>query len=461
MFVRRAHGKSIFFEDLKPGFTITLDLIAQIEKMKNLLAKVMVFSSDDRDCKTLREALGEEYDFQEARSIGDAMKQCLSLPAPDAVLVSYADLESDGRNFLVWMKGRPDTSKIPAIVVYGSEWQARGGIGFLDGASDYVTKSFNVVALAARLKTLIELAGFRRQLGLDARSALPLSPAHHFTESVDPSASSTNAQQYRILIVDDNEISREIAKVFLVDEGFDVHDFGRADAAFEAASSLSFDLILTDLNMPGRDGYELSAALRKLPGYAGTTILAMTASTLDEVRKKCLAAGIDGHVEKAADPEVMIQTVRKFLPVTEKRKRVVAVDSGDRPSRLTDPIREILAPVDGLDYDKGISYLGSKELYAQLLGEFQTLHANDMIELARLLRTSSHTDALRLVHTLKGLAGTLGLIKVQSASSHLERGMRYKVPAKLIDLYVERTGQLLGRLQIELGIALKKMVSAG
>jgi HPt (histidine-containing phosphotransfer) domain-containing protein len=117
--------------------------------------------------------------------------------------------------------------------------------------------------------------------------------------------------------------------------------------------------------------------------------------------------------------------------------------------------------VDGLDYDKGISYLGSKELYAQLLGEFQTLHANDMIELARLLRTSSHTDALRLVHTLKGLAGTLGLIKVQSASSHLERGMLYKVPAKLIDLYVERTGQLLGRLQIELGIALKKMVSAG
>jgi HPt (histidine-containing phosphotransfer) domain-containing protein len=109
----------------------------------------------------------------------------------------------------------------------------------------------------------------------------------------------------------------------------------------------------------------------------------------------------------------------------------------------------------------GISYLGSKDLYAQLLGEFQSLHADDMVEMARLLRASSDADALRLVHTLKGLAGTLGLIKVQSASSHLERGMLYKVPSTLIDLYVERTGQLLDRLQIELAFALKKMVSAG
>ena len=117
--------------------------------------------------------------------------------------------------------------------------------------------------------------------------------------------------------------------------------------------------------------------------------------------------------------------------------------------------------MDGLDYDKGISHLGRKDLYLQLLGEFRSLHANDMIDLARFLKTSSHADALRLVHTLKGLADTLGLIKVQRASSHMEQGMLYKVPAKLLDLYVERTGQILGKLQIELGVALKKLAPAG
>lgn len=421
----------------------------------------MVFSGDARDCKTLHEALGEDYEFQEARSIGDGMRQCLSLPAPDAVLVSYADSESDGRNLLTWMKGRPDTSKIPVIVVYESEWQARGGVGFLDGASDYVTKSFNVVALATRLNTLIELARLRSQLDPGAKSLLQLDRVGDFTESADLSDASAEAQRRRIIIVDDNEINREIARFFLVEAGFEAHAFACADAAIEAASSLSFDLVLTDLNMPGRDGYELSLALRKLPGYARTPILAMTAYAPDEVRKSCFAAGIDGQVEKPVDPEVMIQTIRKFLPATEECERVLAVDSGDRSSLLTDSTREIFAAVDGLDCDKAMSHLGRKDLYLQLLGEFRSLHANDMIELARLLQTSSHADALRLVHTLKGLADTLGLIKVQRASSHMERGMLYKVPARLIDLYVERTGQILDRLQIELGVALKKLASAG
>jgi CheY-like chemotaxis protein/HPt (histidine-containing phosphotransfer) domain-containing protein len=430
--------------------------------MTNKLPRILVFSGDARDCKTLRDAIGEEYEFQEVTSMGDAMRQCLAFPAPDAALVSYVDSEFDGRNFLAWMKGRPDTSIIPAIVIYESEWQARGGIGFLDGASDYVTKSFNLVALASRLRTLIELARFRsKQKDLYPKSVLSILPSDDFTKGMNLYEVPTDAKKHRILIVDDNEINREIAKVFLADAGFEVHAFAQADAAFQAASAISFDLVLTDLNMPGRDGYELSAALRKLPGYAETPILAMTASTLDEVRKRCLAAGIDGHVEKPADPEVMIQTVRKFLPDVEPREGVNCGDSGGHGYPLPDSIREIFAAVDGLDYEMGISYLGSKDLYAQLLGEFQSLHADDMVEMARLLRASSDADALRLVHTLKGLAGTLGLIKVQSASSHLERGMLYKVPSTLIDLYVERTGQLLDRLQIELAFALKKMVSAG
>lgn len=430
--------------------------------MKNRLPKILVFSGDVRDCKTLREAIGEEYEFLEVTSIGDAMRQCLALPAPDAVLVSYVDSEFDGRNFLAWMKGRPDTSMIPAIVIYESEWQARAGIGFLDGASDYVTKSFNLVALASRLRTLVELARFRsQQKDHDTKSVLSIPPGEDIPKGVNFSEAHTDATKHRILIVDDNEINREIAKVFLADAGFEVHAFGQADAAFQAASAVSFDLVLTDLNMPGRDGYELSAALRKLPGYAETPILAMTASTLDEVRKRCVAAGIDGHVDKPADPEVMIQTVRKFLSAADQRDGLTAVDTGDNRLLLPDSIREILAAVDGLDYDIGISHLGSKDLYAQFLGEFQSLHANDMVEMARLLRASGDVDALRLVHTLKGLAGTLGLIKVQSASSHLERGMLYKVPPALIDLYVERTGQLLERLQIELGFALKKMATAG
>ena len=80
--------------------------------MKNKLPRILVFSGDARDCKTLRDAIGEEYEFQEVTSMGDAMRQCLAFPAPDAALVSYVDSEFDGRNFLAWMKGRPDTSII-------------------------------------------------------------------------------------------------------------------------------------------------------------------------------------------------------------------------------------------------------------------------------------------------------------------------------------------------------------
>ena len=189
----------------------------------------------------------------------------------------------------------------------------------------------------------------------------------------------------------------------------------------------------------------------------------MTASTIDEVRQNYLAAGIDGHIDKPVDPEVMVKTVRDLLASMEHSREATTFNPGGRECASTgapDSIREILASVDGLDYDLGISRLGSKDLYAKLLHEFLALHSQDMVKMSRYLGNSCRADALRLVHTLKGLAATLSLNKIQLASTHLELGMHYEVPAALINLYVDRISELMDRLVLELGLALKKIPSS-
>ena len=430
--------------------------------MKNHLAKILVCSSDQSDQRTLANGLGQEYQFQEVSQIGEAMRQCLMAPVPYAVLVNYSDAAFEGRNFIVWMKSRADTSMIPAIVVYDSELQAKGGLGFLDGASDYVTRPFNLVALDARLRTLTELAQLRYRAAHNDEALSLLPGVNQSNKHLETPHSLTALKKIRVLLVDDSEINREIAKFFLAEAGFEVDAFDGTDAAFDSASSFSYDIILTDLNMPGRDGYEFSKALRELPGYSRTPILAMTASAIDEVRKGCLAAGIDGHIEKPVDPEVMLQTIRNFLAPLEPNLKTAVLHADDQNSVTTgevDSVREVLASVNGLDYDVGISRLGSKDLYTQLLGEFLSLHSEDMVKMARYLENSCKEDALRLLHTLKGLAATLGLSKLQNASGHLELGMHYEVPASLINLYVDRISELMGRLVLELRLALKKLPS--
>ena len=121
-----------------------------------------------------------------------------------------------------------------------------------------------------------------------------------------------------ILLVEDNELNREIAVEILNEYGFlvDTAENG-AEAVEKVKNSISgkYDLVLMDVQMPVMNGYEATKQIRALddPALAGITILAMTANAFDEDRKKALKCGMDGFLSKPIVIEELISTLQKNL----------------------------------------------------------------------------------------------------------------------------------------------------
>ncbi len=122
----------------------------------------------------------------------------------------------------------------------------------------------------------------------------------------------------RILLVEDNELNREIAVEILSMNGMCVKtacDGDEAVALMQIAQPKDYDLILMDIQMPRMNGYEATKAIRKLnhPGVSDLPILAMTANAFDEDRELADEAGMDGYIAKPIDIAKMLEIVGSFL----------------------------------------------------------------------------------------------------------------------------------------------------
>ena len=122
----------------------------------------------------------------------------------------------------------------------------------------------------------------------------------------------------RILLVEDNEINREIAQEILEDEGLVIDiacDGTEAVYIIENEEAITYDLILMDIQMPIMDGYEATRRIRALedPERSSVPIVAMTANAFEEDRQKAMEAGMNAHVAKPIDIEKLMETLKDIL----------------------------------------------------------------------------------------------------------------------------------------------------
>ena len=225
-----------------------------------------------------------------------------------------------------------------------------------------------------------------------------------------------------ILLVEDDPINQEVATELLRSPGYRVDVAVNGADALARAQAMSYDLVLMDLQMPVMDGFEATRRLRASANYARTPIIAMTANVFVEDQQRCLAVGMDDFIAKPVDPERLLATVSRWLGTQAPPALVAVADGG--PGQAVD-WHERLGRIDGMDVAAGLRAVrGRWSSYERLLQTFLRDHGGDGPLLADRLAAGDIDHAMRVAHTLKGLAGTLGAGSLHTSAEQLERALR-------------------------------------
>jgi two-component system cell cycle response regulator DivK len=116
-----------------------------------------------------------------------------------------------------------------------------------------------------------------------------------------------------LLIVDDNAINLKLARVLLQSEGYTVYTATDAEVAIRVLGSVKPRIILMDLQLPGRDGLELTRRLKANAATREIVIIAVTASAMKGDEERARAAGCDGYVAKPIDIESLPKLIARHL----------------------------------------------------------------------------------------------------------------------------------------------------
>jgi CheY-like chemotaxis protein len=201
----------------------------------------------------------------------------------------------------------------------------------------------------------------------------------------------------RILIVDDDELSREVLTLLTTGAGYDVEAVDSGDAALERVQRVRPEVVLTDIQMPGTAGDELARQLRSVCG-ARTLLLAMSGSELEDG----VGRDFDGFLLKPFTMETLTATISGGL---------IRVDNGS-------------AGADGVVLDEGVYAKLAGSMRGSQLGELYALCRKDAdARVERMRRAASKGDDAayrKEAHALKGGCGMVGAIELQRLATSME-----------------------------------------
>jgi CheY-like chemotaxis protein len=130
------------------------------------------------------------------------------------------------------------------------------------------------------------------------------------TEAANEHQSATNFERKRhALVVDDVADVTDLLSLVLSYEGYEVVTAQSAFAAIDAAREYRFDVVISDIGMPGMNGYELARTLRTLPGYDNVPMVAVTGFSMFDDYRRSLDAGFNAHLTKPIEPRVLLDLI--------------------------------------------------------------------------------------------------------------------------------------------------------
>lgn len=227
-------------------------------------------------------------------------------------------------------------------------------------------------------------------------------------------------QGVNILVVDDNDINLQVAKEILDLTSANITTAYNGLQALDAVAHKSFDLILSDMQMPEMDGYELAKRLKQSKTMKNIPLIAMTAHAMEGAKDLCFDAGVDDYISKPIESHQLFTVVDKWI-----RDKIDAKNNTNKiPSEQQERPREtgifdLNSTV--LDIKSALSRINNNEsILKNVLISFYKHYKNAPETINGFIQDKKHFDAERYCHTIKGLSGTIGSEPLSSSASKLE-----------------------------------------
>jgi signal transduction histidine kinase/DNA-binding NarL/FixJ family response regulator len=223
--------------------------------------------------------------------------------------------------------------------------------------------------------------------------------------------SSAVRRNLHLLLVEDNPINQQVARLVLTSAGHKVDTVDNGLDAIEAVRTLHYDVVLMDIQMPGLDGMETAKRIRALgPPASNVPIIAVSANAMRGAREEYLAAGMNDYISKPFEPMALRAKIDRLAA------GAAGLDSVDSTASSPLAAMAIFDPA-RLDELKEMTDDGA---FADMVGEFvQGLEAR-IARLTDLVQQASWPDAAREAHDVGGVAGTVGAARLSSLARELE-----------------------------------------
>jgi CheY-like chemotaxis protein len=228
----------------------------------------------------------------------------------------------------------------------------------------------------------------------------------------------------RVLLVEDNPITREVGAQMLRKRGLTVllaEDGVKAVLMVQMATVLP-DIVLMDIQMPGMDGYAATRAIREweiATGRPRLPIVALTAHALPTDRDKCLAAGMDDHVVKPYSAEAISTVIARWLMPPGHEP----VRSGPHAASAPNPPETVALPaepcIDMTRYEQVRAIMG--DAMTDLLDKVLESLRAEITEIRAAVTRNDGATLRELVHRLKNTAGDIGAMRLHEMAARTER----------------------------------------
>ena len=220
-----------------------------------------------------------------------------------------------------------------------------------------------------------------------------------------------------ILLADDVEVNRELAKAVLGRYDHLITEATNGQEALDAYAAGQFAIVLMDVQMPEMDGLQAATAIRKLEqerGLGRTPIVAMTAYAGKDDRDKCLAAGMDDYLSKPVKPSQMLEMLQRYCGavVTEQKPEAVAAPA---PAAAVEDEIPVYAKADLLE-----RLGGAEALIPRFMGLFFKGVEPNMAALEEAIAEGNPDKVRTSSHAIKGSSANIGAMQMRETAAAIE-----------------------------------------